>query len=385
MAQECTRCILTDDVPGVVIGADGTCSVCKGHDARHGDWPRIRARRAAEFEGLVRAARRAGRTYDALVPLSGGKDSTYVLYLARRVYGLRTLAVTYDNGFLTPHARKNITRALDALGSDHVTVRLGWPLQQALYRHFFLRTGFFCPACMSGIGYAIDTAAASHRVPLVLTGTSQRTEEHVAPEFFVPSSPDFYRAVVEDEPLRDESPIPLSVPWGRRIANKLPLPLRVRFYWGTTVNAPDYLDWDYDAIFETIRREVGWEAPTADAEHSDCAADPAVNHIRQRKYPAVVPELTRFSKLVTLGRMTKEQARQRVAEARTAGEPAAVGTLLQALDVSREQYEAVLADRGRHLPYLARQYGVRAGVRKVVRSVLGARGEDEGGERSPRA
>lgn len=381
MSQECARCILTDEVPGVAIGADGTCSVCKGHDARHGDWPKIRARRAAEFEGLLRAARGAGRTYDALVPLSGGKDSMYVLYLARRVYGLRTLAVTYDNAFLTPHARKNITRALDILGSDHIMVRLGGPLQKALYRQFFLKTGFFCPACMSGINYAIETAAASHRVPIVLSGTSRRTEEHVAPEFFVPSSPDFYRAVVEDDPLRTQSPIRLSMPLGRRLVNKLPLPLQVRFYWGTGVNVPDYLDWDYDVIFETIQRELGWEAHAPDAEHSDCSVDPAVNYIRQRKYPAVVPELTRFSKLVTLGTITKDEARKKVAAARaqTQGEPAALTTLLQSLDISREQFEAVIADRGRHMPYLARHYGVRARVRKVVgalplvRSALGSR------------
>lgn len=369
MAHECRRCILTDEVPGVRIGEDGQCSVCTAHDREYGAWTQVRDQRKAELEGLFGAARRARRRYDAVVPLSGGKDSTYVLYLARKVYGLRTLAVTYDNGFLTEHARKNITRAVDTLASDHVVIRLAWPLQQALYRHFFLRTGFFCPACMSGIDYAVDTAAASHRIPLVLKGTSKRTEEHVAPEFFVPSSPDFYRAVVEDDPIRAQSPIDLGVPWHRRIAGKFPLRTQVRWHWGTSINVPDYLEWNYDQIFRTIREEVGWQANTLDAEHSDCAVDPTVNYIRRRKYPAVTPELTRFAKLVTIGQMTREQAQRKVAEASEHAdvEPASLEVLLRSLNLDRAQFDEVLSDRSRHVPYLERHYGVKAGVRKVLR------------------
>ncbi len=367
MAQECSRCILNDQVPGVRIEPGGQCSVCTRHDVEFATWEQDRDRRKAELERLLESARAAHRRYDVIVPLSGGKDSTYVLWLAREVHGLRTLAVTYDNGFLTDHARRNITRAVDALGADHVTVRLAWPLQQALYRHFFLKTGFFCPACMSGIEYAIATAAASHRVPLVLKGTSKRTEEHVAPEFFVPSSPDLYRAVVEGEEIGDRSPIPRGVSWRQRIGGKLPLPVQVRWSWGTAINLPDYLEWNYDHIFKTIRDELGWEARVPDAEHGDCSVEPAVNYIRRRKYPAVVPELTRFAKLVTIGQMSREEAKRKVAEAGGTGEPTeALRTLLAALDLDRTQLEAVLADPMRHLPYLSRHYGVKAGLRKVV-------------------
>jgi tRNA(Ile)-lysidine synthase TilS/MesJ len=56
---------------------------------------------------LAAASGRKGGQYDCLVPLSGGKDSTYVLYLCARVYGLKVLAMNFDNGFQSPLAREN--------------------------------------------------------------------------------------------------------------------------------------------------------------------------------------------------------------------------------------------------------------------------------------
>jgi hypothetical protein len=374
MVTECRRCLLNDEIPGVVVGQDGTCSTCRRHDEQFGDWPARRAEAGARLEKLLDAARRARRRYDVVVPLSGGKDSTYVLWLARKRWDLRTLAVTYDNGFLTEHARANVQRAVDTMGADHLFVRLSWPLQQALYRKFFLDTGFLCPACMSGIVFAISSAAAAHRVPLILSGTSQRTEEYVAPEFFVPASPDFYRAVTEGSPLETASPIRATLPFLRRLLTRLLSPAQLaRHYYGVEINVPDYLDWNYAEIFSTIARETGWRAPHAEAEHSDCAVEPAVAWIRQQRYPALLPELTRFSKLVTIGAMTRDEARSRVEAAATAPEPTASISLLQrALGLSAEEMNRAIGDRGRAAPYLARHYGVRARLRALWRTVAGS-------------
>ena len=57
---------------------------------------------------MIDQARAKKRIYDVLVPLSGGKDSCYLLYFISKKYDLKCLAVTWDNGFLTwYHARLN--------------------------------------------------------------------------------------------------------------------------------------------------------------------------------------------------------------------------------------------------------------------------------------
>ncbi len=60
------------------------------------NWDDTRAERRARLDRFIQWAKKKGRRYDALVPLSGGKDSTYCLYLATRQFGLQVLAFTFD-------------------------------------------------------------------------------------------------------------------------------------------------------------------------------------------------------------------------------------------------------------------------------------------------
>jgi NH3-dependent NAD+ synthetase len=89
---------------GVVIDDDGICNYCKNHQP-------FTPFQESELLKIFKKAKNKSRIYDALVPISGGKDSTYVLYLAVRKYKLNVLTYTFDNGFLSDVARNNeITR-----------------------------------------------------------------------------------------------------------------------------------------------------------------------------------------------------------------------------------------------------------------------------------
>jgi len=346
--------LLSEAIPGVHIGDDGICSVCKEHDQRWGDWEQRKGERLAALERMFDDCRRKKRPYDVLVPLSGGKDSTYVLYLCRRRFGLNCLAVTWDNGFLSQHARENIERATRALGVDHIYYGVNQPLLMRLYRFFFLKTGMFCAVCMRGIEVATEMAASAFNIPLVVNGTSRRTEEHVAPEFFQTGPLSFFRAALKGESLeKDTAPLMYSRDWKRTVAYHV-------FWWtkiervlhSAAICLPDYVDWHYDDLFPTITTEVGWAAPREDDEHSDCRIHNIVGYMRQRKFPALKPELLRFSKLVTAGQMTREEALRKVSEHdNETAEPENLGLLLNALGISRAQFEEVLRDPLRHMKY----------------------------------
>ncbi len=118
--HRCTRCILPDTLHGIRFDNRDVCNYCLSFDRDFSIWDQIAERKKSEFETLLEHARKLGRSYDCLVPLSGGKDSTFALYLASKVYKLKCLAVTYDNGFLTTPAKKNIAKALEATTADHV-------------------------------------------------------------------------------------------------------------------------------------------------------------------------------------------------------------------------------------------------------------------------
>jgi hypothetical protein len=339
--RSCTRCLLSEDVPGVSIESGGQCSVCSGYDREWGHWDENKKARLAALEGLLGKIKRKAKLYDVLVPLSGGKDSTYVLYLCRERFGLKCLAVTFDNGFLSDHARKNIGKVCEVLKVDHAYFALGRDLLMRLYRYSFLKTGYFCPICLHAMGAAVSRIQKAYGIPLCVKGTARRTEEHVAKEFFV-SSNDFAENVFKGSPHEKEARFLLE-------------PVGI-FKSPPAIQLPDFVDWNYDEIYATIGK-LGWEAPTPRAEHSDCVVDNIVNWVRYKRYPVLIPEMLRFSKLVTVGQMSREEAEKHVeAQKVHCQEPANLPFLTKSLDITPEEFRtAVLTDPLKHLPYLRPQ------------------------------
>src|SRR5438093_1176981 len=115
----CTRCGLAANVPGTSYDAEGVCNVCRGYDT-YADKAQAYFKTAQELKALV-ADMKAARTgrYDCLVLLSGGKDSTYMLYQLCGL-GLNPLVFTLDNGFISEEAKGNIRRVVESLGVELV-------------------------------------------------------------------------------------------------------------------------------------------------------------------------------------------------------------------------------------------------------------------------
>ena len=107
--QVCTRCIMDTTVPRIVFDADGVCNYCHFHDKLDADFPQGPAG-DAKLQNIYDAVRARGRgkKYDCVVGLSGGRDSTYLLYHLTKKVGLRCLAVHFNDGFGNPVGGESI-------------------------------------------------------------------------------------------------------------------------------------------------------------------------------------------------------------------------------------------------------------------------------------
>ena len=113
--KKCKKCLLPEAVPGSQIGADGICAYCHAPRSSVGPNPAYRE----DLEQTLRGCSKSDKNkYDCLVPLSGGKDSIYLLYKLKVEYGLRVLAYT-TNIDLPDVAWSNIRTALVRLDIDH--------------------------------------------------------------------------------------------------------------------------------------------------------------------------------------------------------------------------------------------------------------------------
>jgi hypothetical protein len=113
--RRCTRCVLPETFPFLSFDADGVCSVCRGYEKQT-------LSPVTEITNQVEEAVRQGRKPQVLVPISGGRDSCFGLHYVVRELGLDAVAYTYDWGYVTDRARRNISRMCGTLGVEHVLV-----------------------------------------------------------------------------------------------------------------------------------------------------------------------------------------------------------------------------------------------------------------------
>ena len=116
MLRYCTRCVMPDTKPDLLIDADGVCNACRSYERRSEvDWTE---RRKALNQILERHRSSNAKNYDCIVPVSGGKDSTYQVIRVLEL-GLNPLCVTATTDHLTEIGRANIEN-VKKLGVDSI-------------------------------------------------------------------------------------------------------------------------------------------------------------------------------------------------------------------------------------------------------------------------
>jgi amino acid adenylation domain-containing protein len=165
----CARCGLASNYPGASFDADRVCNECRSFD-EYGTKARAYFKPEPELAKLLKSQRGTRGEYDCIALLSGGKDSTYVL--CRLVdMGLRVLAVTLENGFLSDQAKGNIARVVAALGVDHRY--LTTPAMNDIFVDSLKRHANVCNGCFKTI-YTLSTQTAlDEDIPFIVTGLSR--------------------------------------------------------------------------------------------------------------------------------------------------------------------------------------------------------------------
>jgi hypothetical protein len=174
---KCSRCLLPGQFRFIEYDDAGVCNYCHAHQAIIDETRDRQARMRLTALIQSRCLSRDG-DYDCLVAYSGGKDSTYILNLMAREYGLRTLALTVDTGFLPEAAKKNVALGAGTLGVDHVWVRAGARVHD-LYRFGLQKRSphgaeyDVCGYCGEILRRVLAETAIARRIPLVVAGFDQ--------------------------------------------------------------------------------------------------------------------------------------------------------------------------------------------------------------------
>lgn len=134
----CSRCIMdTTSDPDLVLDERGVCNYCHDYDAMCEKDASFREDGEEKLRALFERVKEECKNdeYDVALGLSGGVDSSYMLYLCHR-HGLRVLAVHVDAGWNSELAVQNIEKMCSKLGYDLHTVVIDWPTMKELQRAY---------------------------------------------------------------------------------------------------------------------------------------------------------------------------------------------------------------------------------------------------------
>lgn len=178
MKKICTLGVWDETVPGIVFDERGICNFAKIQLKLMENYPRGQKGRE-DWGHIVELVKKNGKNnkYDCIVGVSGGVDSSYLLYLLKEKYGLRPLAVTLDNGWSSKIAVKNIKLMTDALNIDLETYVIDYEEIKDLLRSYMY-------SCLPWIDAPTDTAiksvmykiALQENIKFIFRGNDFRTE-----------------------------------------------------------------------------------------------------------------------------------------------------------------------------------------------------------------
>lgn len=171
MLKYCVRCVMPHTKPDLYIDEEGVCSACRSIEKRvEIDWEQ----RKTELLKLLDKYRRNGAHWDCIVPVSGGKDSTYQVIRMLQM-GLNPLCVTSTTCDLADIGRKNIEN-LKRLGVDHFEFSPNPIIRAKLNRIGLTEVGDISWPEHVGIFTIPVRAAVQFNVPLIIWGENSQNE-----------------------------------------------------------------------------------------------------------------------------------------------------------------------------------------------------------------
>ena len=172
MLTYCKLCVMPDTKPDLHLDEQGVCNACRSYENRtEVDWD---ARHTELLQLLEKYRRREGGNWDCIVPVSGGKDSTYQVVRMLQL-GLNPLCITSTTCDLSNIGRKNIEN-LKHLGVDYVEISPNPLIRAKLNRIGLKQVGDISWPEHVGIFTIPVRAAVQFNVPLLVWGENSQNE-----------------------------------------------------------------------------------------------------------------------------------------------------------------------------------------------------------------
>lgn len=242
---------------GIQFDEMGICQACQSAEQKiHIDW----VQREKELRRILEEAKaKAGNNYDCILPVSGGKDSTFQMHVLVEVYGMKPLAVTFSHNWYSETGWYNLQNSLERFNVDHIMFTPNRNLVNRLAKKSLSAIGDACWHCHAGVGAFPLQIAVKFNIPLLIWGESIAESSGRASyynpvrkfdrEYFTKVSAKRKPSEMVCEYLSEKDLYPFEVPSAEECE-------RVGVFG---LHLGDYIFWDEERQTEFIRDVYGWK------------------------------------------------------------------------------------------------------------------------------
>jgi N-acetyl sugar amidotransferase len=172
----CKRCLYPQNHPLYISFDDeGICSGCRVHEEKDTiDWkPRF-----AKLENILSEYKnRSGNNYDCIIPVSGARDSYFIVHTIKNILGMNPLLVTYNKQYNTAVGIRNLANLRIQFGCDLMTLTVNPETVKKITRATIRKMGSIYWHCLAGQTVYPVQVAVKFKIPLIIWGAHQGIDQ----------------------------------------------------------------------------------------------------------------------------------------------------------------------------------------------------------------
>lgn len=307
--QVCSNCVMDTTDSKIVFDEKGQCDHCNNfYQNIKPNW-HTDERGQKRLEEMVKRIKKDGKNkeYDCIIGISGGVDSSYLLYYAKEVLGLRPLAFSVDTGWTLNVAVENIEKLVKELNLELNTEIVNWPEMKDLQLAYFKSQVPYQDIVQDHVIFAaLYNYAVKNKIKHVLTGGNFSTESVREPNEWV------YQNDLKQ--IKD-----IHKRFGTRPLKELPMcgmfkfRLYYRFFKGMRIWRPlDMIPYSKQEAIKTLETRFGWEKYAN--KHFESVFTRFYEGYWLVKKFGYDKRKAHFSSLILSGQMTREEALEQLSK-----------------------------------------------------------------------
>ncbi|HLC90245.1 MAG TPA: N-acetyl sugar amidotransferase [Candidatus Nanoarchaeia archaeon] len=172
----CTRCVYPENHPlNITFDEQGVCSGCRVHEEKDSlDWKK----REEELKTILEEYKSKSKGhYDCIIPVSGAKDSYFIVHLIKNIYGMKPLLVSYNKHYNTEIGIRNLAYLRTIFDCDILTQTIDPKTVKKITRATLRDMGSIYWHCLAGQTVFPVQIAVRLKIPLIIWGAHQGIDQ----------------------------------------------------------------------------------------------------------------------------------------------------------------------------------------------------------------